>query len=140
MLFCNFLQVYEKFGGKNLFFRTCSLEDAVSGTLFENPQVMQRVLSSDKRMIHTSDVLRQLFLSTFALSKKQSLSPIFPPIRPTPKIWDRPIRPKPDDRIYKNHLTEYFLPYDWINRKPDDQIYLPLVTLLRRAIIYTLFS
>ena len=35
---------------------------------------------------------------------------------------DRPIRPKPDDRINKNHMTEYFLPYDRINRKKDDRI------------------
>ena len=43
---------------------------------------------------------------------------------------DRLIRPKPDDRINKNHTTKYFLPYDQINRKPNDQIYLPLVTIL----------
>ena len=30
---------------------------------------------------------------------------------------------KPDDRVNKNHKTEYFLPYNQINRKADDQIY-----------------
>ena len=29
--------------------------------------------------------------------------------------WDRPIRPKPDDRINKNHMTKHFWPYDQIN-------------------------
>ena len=50
----------------------------------------------------------------------------------------RPIRPKPNIQINKNHMTKYFLPYDRINRKPDDRIYPHLVTLLRRAIIYLL--
>ena len=48
---------------------------------------------------------------------------------------DRPIRPKPDNQINKNHMTKYFLPYDQIKRQPDDQIYQPFVTLLRRAFI-----
>ena len=52
------------------------------------------------------------------------------------KIWDRPIRSKPEDRINKNHMTKYFWPYDQINRNTDDQIYLPLITLLWRAIKY----
>ena len=29
-------------------------------------------------------------------------------------------------------MTKYFLRYDRKSRKPDDQIYLPLVTLLRK--------
>ena len=42
---------------------------------------------------------------------------------------DREIRPIPDDRINKNHVTEYFLPYDQKNRKPDGQIiYLPIIS------------
>ena len=36
--------------------------------------------------------------------------------------WDRYIRPKPDDRINKNHKIKYFLPYDRINKKTDGQV------------------
>ena len=44
------------------------------------------------------------------------------------------LEPKQDDQINKNHMTKYFLPYDWINSKPDDQINPLLVTLLRDII------
>ena len=40
------------------------------------------------------------------------------------QIWDRLTRQKSDDRINKNHMTEYFWPYNRMNRKPDDRIYL----------------
>ena len=50
--------------------------------------------------------------------------------------WDRPIRPKLDDQINKNHMTKYFFPFNWIRGKPDDQIYIPLVTVLWWAIIW----
>ena len=39
---------------------------------------------------------------------------------------DRPIRPKLDHQINKKHMIEYFIPYDRINRKPDDQIICPV--------------
>ena len=39
---------------------------------------------------------------------------------------DRYIRPKPDDRINKNHMTKYKEPENQINRKPDDQIICPV--------------
>ena len=42
---------------------------------------------------------------------------------------DRYNRPKLGDRINKNPMTKYFWPYDPINWKPDDWIYLPLITL-----------
>ena len=41
---------------------------------------------------------------------------------------DRPIRSKPDNRINKNHMIEYFGPYDRINRKSNDQIFLPSIS------------
>ena len=47
---------------------------------------------------------------------------------------DRPIRPKLEDRINKNHKTKYFWPYNRINRKPDDQIYLFSISRCNRQI------
>ena len=48
---------------------------------------------------------------------------------------DRDIRLISDDRINKNHMTEYFLPCDQINRKPDDQI-ITLLTLVKISNTY----
>ena len=36
---------------------------------------------------------------------------------------DRDIRPKADNQININWMTEYCLPFDRINRKQDDRIY-----------------
>ena len=48
--------------------------------------------------------------------------------RKRPWKRDRPIRPKPDNRINKNHTTKYFWPYNRKNRKSDDRIYLPSIS------------
>ena len=41
-------------------------------------------------------------------------------------VGDRYIRLKPDDRRNKNHIAKYFLPFDQIKRKPEDQIICPV--------------
>ena len=38
--------------------------------------------------------------------------------------WRQACWTETNDRINKNHMTKFFSPYDRINRKPDDQIYL----------------
>ena len=43
----------------------------------------------------------------------------------------RHIRPKPDDPINKNHMTNYKAPEDLKNRKTDDLLVIFSITLIR---------
>jgi len=52
------IQVYGKYGGRKVFFRTCTLEEAVNGTDLAKPAIFSKVINSPKKMVHISDVLR----------------------------------------------------------------------------------